>query len=99
MIFFFWYRGLVNTAVSKTVVKFGNNPNQEYHAFRHIDKLRLGREEVRLAIEQDIRSHISKIRPNKPFNKVIIVKGKRLQYTAYKLPDGTINIGRIHEIN
>ena len=95
----FWYRGLVNTAVSKTVVKFGNNPNQEYHAFRHIDKLRLGREEVRLAIEQDIRSHISKIRPNKPFNKVIIVKGKRLQYTAYKLPDGTINIGRIHEIN
>ena len=27
-----------------------------------------------------------------------VADGQKIQYTAYKLKDGTINIGRIHEL-
>jgi len=33
----------------------------------------------------------AQIVPGKPFNQVIEVAGQRIQYTAFKLPDGTIN--------
>ena len=31
--------------------------------------------------------------------RFVTVDGVRLQYNAFKLPDGTVNIGRIHEAN
>jgi hypothetical protein len=33
-----------------------------------------------------------------PFNQTIVVNGQTIQYTAYGLPNGIINIGRIHGI-
>lgn len=35
----------------------------------------------------------------KHLNQVIEVAGKKIQYTAFKLPDGRINVGRIHGVN
>ena len=34
----------------------------------------------------------------RPFNQIIRIGGRNIQYTAFKLSDGTFNIGRIHEI-
>ena len=31
-------------------------------------------------------------------NQIIVVNGQRIQYTAYKLPNGIINVGRMHGI-
>lgn len=31
--------------------------------------------------------------------RTVTVDGVKLQYNAFKLPDGTVNIGRIHEKN
>ena len=30
--------------------------------------------------------------------RIIIINGIRLQYTVFKLNNGTLNVGRIHEI-
>lgn len=32
------------------------------------------------------------------FNQIINIDGQDIQYTAYKLADGTINVGRIHGV-
>jgi len=79
-------------------IKFGNNPNQDYHAFRHTDKLGLSRFEVRSAVETNLQMQSNLIEVGKPFNQVVTINGQRIQYTAYKLPNGTINVGRIHGI-
>ena len=78
--------------------QFGNNPNQEYHTFRHTNELGLNQLDVQNAIEIDIQLRSNNIEFGKPFNQVVTVNGQRIQYTAYKLPDGTINIGRIHGV-
>ncbi len=76
--------------------QFGNNPNQIYHTFRHTDKLGLDRD----IVQKEVTSHLAKVAnqvtEGKPFNAVIKVQGKDIQYTAFKLKDGTYNIGRIH---
>jgi len=79
-------------------IQFGKTDNQIYHAFRHTDELGLDRTLVQSSIEMDIRTVSSQIVSGKPFNQVIEVAGKKIQYTAFKLSDGTINIGRIHGV-
>ncbi|MEM7382856.1 MAG: hypothetical protein AAF400_00830 [Bacteroidota bacterium] len=82
----------------KFTVQFGKDSNQINHTFRHTDILGLNRAVVKSAIEAHFTSASSQIAPGKPFNQVIEVAGKRIQYTAFKLKDGTINIGRIHGV-
>lgn len=80
-------------------VIFGQNANQQYHTWRHIvDELGMDKNIVQQAIEADLQTTASQIIPGKPFNGIVTVGGKRLQYTAFIRPDGTINIGRIHGI-
>jgi hypothetical protein len=81
------------------IVQFGKNENQVFHAFRHTDALGLKRSVVQSAIKTDIKSSASQIVAGKPYNKVITVEGRQIQYTAYKLLNGVINIGRIHGVN
>ena len=59
----------------------------------------LSRAAVQAAIEEHLPTVASQIVDGKPLNQVIEVSGKQIQYTAFKLPDGTINVGRIHEAN
>jgi hypothetical protein len=49
-------------------------------------------------VETHFRGVSSQIATGKPFNQIIEVAGQRIQYTAFKLKNGTINIGRIHGV-
>ncbi|WP_286920663.1 hypothetical protein [Flavobacterium sp. UBA4197] len=48
------------------------------------------------AIKAHFPSVSSKLVEGKPLNSVIEVAGQKIQYSAFKLSDGTINIGKIH---
>jgi RHS repeat-associated protein len=79
-------------------ITFGKTPDQLYHAFRHIDAMGMERQAVQRAIEEHLPKVASKITEGKPLNQVIEVAGQKIQYTAFKLSDGTINVGRIHGV-
>lgn len=81
-----------------TTVQFGKTKNQEYHTFRHTNDLGLNRELVQTSVEIHLKTVSSQITTGKPFNQIIEIGGQKIQYTAFKFPDGTINIGRIHGI-
>jgi len=75
-------------------IQFGKVENQIYHTFRHVDAIGLNREMVQIAITEDINNAVSSLVEG--LNKrSVIVDGITLDYVAFKLPDGTINIGRI----
>ena len=58
----------------------------------------LSRNLVQKIVKRDLQKIASKIKPNEHINRVVTVQGKKLQYTAYKLSNGKISIGRINEI-
>ncbi|MDI1240474.1 MAG: RHS repeat-associated core domain-containing protein [bacterium] len=77
-------------------VQFGRVANQISHTFRHTDSLGLNRQDVQAAVMQNIQNIASKIPPGQHYNGIVQVGGQTLQYTAFKLPNGAINVGRIH---
>lgn len=89
--------GAAKKAGSLTI-QFGKGAQQISHAFRHTDALGLNRTVVKSAVETHLKVVSSQIVAGKPFNQIIEVAGQRIQYTAFKLKDGTINIGRIHGV-
>lgn len=76
-------------------VVFGQNSNQSYHTWRHVDKLGLDRTTVESIIRTDLNKNIPNIKTGQPYNGNVTVNGKVLQYTAFRRADGVINIGRI----
>jgi len=80
------------------VLQFGQTDNQVYHAFRHTDALGLDRAAIQTAIAEHFPSVSSRLTVGRPLNAIIEVAGQRVQYTAYRLPNGVINIGRIHGV-
>lgn len=84
--------------VGKNTLKFGQNSNQISHAFRHTDALGLSRSDVMDGISNHFPSVASSIPSGRPLNSIITVGSVQIQYSAFKLADGTINIGRIHGI-
>jgi hypothetical protein len=50
---------------------------------------------VESAVRADLQTAASKIVPGQPFNQTIQVGGQNITYTAFKLPNGVINVGRI----
>lgn len=89
---------IAGAMVSKATIQFGNNANQVYHTFRHVDDLGIDRNIVMSAIEKHVNTIIPQIVSGTPCNQIINVAGKNIQYTAYRLSNGVINIGRIHGI-
>lgn len=83
-------------AADDVAIQFGKNANQVQHAFRHTDALGLDRAVVQSGVLSHLKTVASQITPGKPFVQIIEVGGQRIQYTAFKLPDGMINVGRIH---
>ncbi|MBK9187381.1 MAG: hypothetical protein IPM33_00340 [Phycisphaerales bacterium] len=83
---------------TSTTIRFGNNANQVSHAFRHTDALGLSRADVSQAVRSDLLINTGSIVSGSPFNQTISINGVRVQYTAYRLPDGVINVGRIHGV-
>ena len=75
-------------------IQFGSNENQSYHTFRHTDDLGLNRQDVEDAVLADIMNNVGEISPG--LNKgTTVVDGVEIDYHAFRLADGTINIGRI----
>ena len=73
---------------------FGRFPNQVAYTFRHVEAAGLERNAMQTAISSDI-VRLGANFPNNPYNGSIVVNGIKIDYVAYKLPDGTVNIGRI----
>ncbi len=77
------------------LVQFGNNADQYAHTFRHVQAAGLEPGLVQAAVEADLAVAASRVVAGQPFNQTIIVVGHQITYTAYRLADGTINVGRI----
>jgi len=76
------------------VIQFGKIQNQIDHTFRHVDKAGFSRADVRAAIQKDLIENMSTIREGLNVRSVNM-GGVELDFHAFRLPDGTINIGRI----
>jgi uncharacterized protein RhaS with RHS repeats len=85
------------TAANLTV-QFGRVANQVAHTFRHVDELGLNRGTVMTAVQQHLQTVASQLTPGKSLNQIVEVEGVRLQYTAYQLANGVVNVGRIHKV-
>ncbi|MDR1505406.1 MAG: hypothetical protein LBT43_23410 [Prevotella sp.] len=79
-------------------IQFGRVSNQVYHTFRHTNQLGLSQAAVTSAVQADLRTIAGGIQSGQAINRVITVGGQNLQYTVFKLPNGTFNVGRIHGI-
>ncbi|HYW12619.1 MAG TPA: RHS repeat-associated core domain-containing protein [Longimicrobium sp.] len=86
------------SGAAQLAVQFGKDPNQVYHTFRHVIQMGLDPTAVRAAVEQHLPTVIGQLQPGKPLNQIITIAGQRIQYTAFRLADGVINIGRIHGV-
>jgi hypothetical protein len=81
-------------SVEQVQVQFGKVKNQVSHTFRHVEEAGFNRKVVQDVITQDLLK-VAKSWPNGQYNGSVAVNGVRLDYSAFKLPDGTINVGRI----
>lgn len=84
------------SAETKILVQFGKEGNQVSHAFRHTKELGLTTSAVKSAVLKDI----SRISNNvtyggKTIYTQIKVGGQDIIYSAHRLQNGTINVGRI----
>ena len=91
--FFASEEGGDNSAGGTGDIQFGRNQNQIDHAFRHTDRLRLSRDRVQQEILRDIAERTDIV---DGLNQgTVNVDGVPVDYHAFRLPNGTINIGRI----
>jgi hypothetical protein len=81
--------------VEKRIVHFGQNPNQSRHTFRHTKEYGLQSKQVESAVEQDLRKNMHKIDLNKSYKGIVKVNGVELEYNAYEIASGEINVGKI----
>ena len=75
-------------------VEFGANENQTYHAFRHTDEAGMARQDVQAAIRK-VLEPIADSLPKGHNNGSANLNGTRLDFTAYRRTNGSINVGRI----
>jgi RHS repeat-associated protein len=80
--------------VQAAAITFGNNPNQYSHTFRHVEDAGIDKNAAEQAIRQDLAGKESSL-PQGLTKGQVNVGGRTLEYNAYKLSDGTINVGRI----
>ena len=92
-------RLISSMGIKEFSLQFGKSLNQISHTFRHIEKMGLDVKKVQKIIKNDFKKVFSEVIEGKPFNRVVKIDGKNIQYTAYKLKDGQFNIGRIHGID
>jgi len=81
-------------AAEDLVIQFGRVENQISHTFRHIEAAGFQRDVVSRAIQADLNKVGAGIRDGQ-YTGSVIVDGVRLDYSAFRLPNGTINVGRI----
>jgi hypothetical protein len=75
-------------------IQFGRVENQISHTFRHVEAAGFDRTVVENAIRQDLNKAAKSLSAGQ-YNGSVVVNGTKLDYSAFKLKDGTINVGRI----
>jgi hypothetical protein len=75
-------------------IQFGSNQNQNDHTFRHVVNGGYDATAVQNAITSDLNNIGSSLSQGQ-YTGTVTVNGTSFNYSAYKLPDGTINVGRI----
>ena len=81
-------------AAESVAVRFGAVENQISHTFRHVEKAGFDRQLVQEAITQQLSKAGASL-PDGQYSGSVFVNKTKLDYSAFKLPDGTINVGRI----
>lgn len=76
-------------------VQFGHVQNNISHAFRYTDGIGLDREVVKEAIRGDLAKVADELPKGVHYNGSVLVGERLLVYSAFKLPNGTINVGSI----
>jgi hypothetical protein len=83
---------------ARVAVQFGRHANQVDHTFRHVIRAGLDPSDVEAAVRQHLPTVLNQMQPGKTLNQVITVGGRELQYSAYEIQKGVINVGRIHPV-
>jgi hypothetical protein len=84
-----------NTAAEgNPTIQFGANDNQSSHTFRHVISGGYDATAVQNAVTGDL-NNIGASLPQGQYTGTVVVNGTTFNYSAYKLPNGTINVGRI----
>jgi len=84
------------SAETKILVQFGKVGNQVSHAFRHTEKMGLTTSAVKSAVLKDIPRISNNVTyGGKTIYTQITVGGQDIIYSAHRLQNGTINVGRI----
>lgn len=81
-------------AKNTSPIQFGANDNQSYHTFRHVVSGGHDATAVQGAVTSNLNS-IGASLPQGQYTGTVVVNGTTFSYRAFKLPDGTINVGRI----
>lgn len=83
-----------SAAEGNPTIQFGANENQSSHTFRHVISGGYDATAVQNAVTSDL-NNIGASLPQGQYTGTIVVNGTTFNYSAYKLPSGTINVGRI----
>jgi hypothetical protein len=75
-------------------IQFGANDNQSNHTFRHVISGGYDATAVQNAVTSDLNNVRASL-PQGQYTGTVVVNGTTFTYSSYKLPDGTINVGRI----
>jgi len=78
----------------RSAIRFGSEANQIHHTFRHVDALGIDRDAVADAIQADLARQ-GPVPPGANITGNVSVAGVTLEYRAFGLDDGTVNVGRI----
>jgi hypothetical protein len=85
--------GALTAAGETGAIQFGKGANQVYHALRHLKEEGVNVQAAKDAILNDIAGKGAL--PQGLTTGTVNVGGRALNYNAYKLADGTINVGSI----
>ncbi|WP_170161391.1 VENN motif pre-toxin domain-containing protein [Moraxella cuniculi] len=78
-------------------ITFGNNPNQSYHTWRHLQNLRISRLEAEPIIRNDLHQrNLNSIPIGQTQGFTIMIGQQRVTYFVYRINATSFNIGRIH---
>ncbi|MPT51088.1 RHS repeat-associated core domain-containing protein [Delftia sp.] len=81
-------------SIDELVIQFGKVENQISHTFRHVERAGFNRQLVQDAIREDILRTADSLIDGQ-YSGSVILNGAKLDYSAFKLPNGIINVGRI----
>jgi len=86
--------GATSAADRSPAIQFGANDNQSFHTFRHVVNGGYDATAVQNAVAGNL-TNIGASLPQGQYTGTVVVNGTTFKYSAFKLPDGTINVGRI----